>query len=185
VARTKTDVEHDQKRDEIRLAATRLFLEDGYDATSMVRIADEARVAPNTLYWYFTDKDALLIAVLDALVVEGVQEFESRRKAPLGAQLVWVLRVLANVRGLITTVHSRVAQVEALRIWHDGFHRMVETTLIEQLRTHGLARGHEAKAARATMFVIEGLLSHRTSRRQESALLEWLVSLVQRDGRAA
>lgn len=182
MAKTKTDVEYDQKRDEIRAAATRLFLEVGYDGTSMARLAEEARVAPNTLYWYFADKDALLLAVLDALVLGAFKEFEKRKKSPLDAQLVWVLGVLSNVKDLIATVHSRVAHVETLRVWHDGFHQVIETTLTERLRAHGLAHGHEAHAARATMFVIEGLLAHPSSKRQEGALLKWLVSLVQRDG---
>ncbi len=179
MAKTKTHVEREQKRDEIRQAATRLFLEVGFDATSMARLADEVRVAPNTLYWYFADKDTLLIAVLDALVVDAFRDFEKQKKRPLDAQLVWVLGRLADVQGLISTVHSRVAHVEALRTWHDGFHALVEAKLVEQLRAHGLARGHESHAARATAFVLEGLLAHPAPKRQQGALLEWLVSLVQ------
>jgi AcrR family transcriptional regulator len=181
MAKTKSHVDRDQKREEILRAAQRLFLEDGYDATSMLRIAEEVRVAPNTLYWYFSDKDALLIAVLDVLVREGFAELERRKRSSLEAQLIWVLGVLSSSRGLITTVHSRVASVESLRIWHDGFHQLLEATIAEQLRSHGLAHGHEMHAARATMFVIEGLLAHPSSAAQQRALLRWLVSLVQRN----
>jgi AcrR family transcriptional regulator len=181
MAKTKSDVDRDQKRAEILRAAKQLFLEDGYDATSMHRIAEEVRVAPNTLYWYFADKDALLIAVLDLLVSEAFATYEGRKRSSLEAQLIWVLGVLSDAQGLITTVHSRVATAPSVRIWHDGFHQLLEATLVEQLRSHGLAPGHETHAARATMFVIEGLLAHPSPKEKQRALLKWLVSLVQRN----
>jgi AcrR family transcriptional regulator len=181
MAKTKSHVDRDQKRADILRAAKHLFLADGYDATSMHRIAQEVRVAPNTLYWYFADKDALLIAVLDLLVSEGFAMLERRKRSSLEAQLIWALGVLADAQSLITTVHSRVATAESVRIWHDGFHELLEATVAEQLRSHGLARGHETHAARATMFIIEGLLAHESPKEQQRALLKWLVSLVQRN----
>lgn len=179
MAKTKHEVDRDQKRDEILQVAKRLFLEDGYEATSMGRIAEAAGVATNTLYWYFADKDALLIAVLDSLVSEALVEFGRRKQTSLDAQLQWVLGLLAGAQRLITTVHSRLGTVESVRVWHEGFHRVVETTIESELRSRGMARGHESHAARTTMFVIEGLLAHPSSKAQERSLLKWLVSLVQ------
>lgn len=178
MAKTKSQVDREEKRDDVLRVAKRLFLDDGYEATSMHRIAEEVRVAPNTLYWYFADKDALLIAVLDSLVSEALVELDGRRTLSLDAQLAWTLSVLLGAQKLITTVHARVATVESIRRWHDGFHRLVEATVEAQLRSHGMARGHEEQAARTTMFVIEGLLAHPTSKAKERALLQWLVSLV-------
>lgn len=179
MAKTKPDVDREHKRAEILRVAKRLFLEDGFEATSIGRIAEETRVAPNTLYWYFKDKDALLIGVLDALVSEGFAELEQLKKSSLEAQLLWVLGVFTSAQRLVTTVHARMASVEAVRIWHDGFHRLFEATIEQQLREGALARGHEAHAARTAMFVIEGLLAHPSSRAEERALVKWLVSLAQ------
>lgn len=70
MARNKRPQPADEKRAEIVAAARRLFVEDGYDATSMSRLAKEAEVAPNTIYWYFGNKDDVLIAVLTAVMAD-------------------------------------------------------------------------------------------------------------------
>lgn len=185
MAKTKGGVDREHKRGEILCVAMRLFLEDGYQSTSMQRIAADVRVAPNTLYWYFEDKDALLIAVLDSLVAEGLREFEQRESGSLEARLLWLLGALSGAQHLIATVHARMASVERVRLWHDGFHGMLEANVERQLRSHGLAQEREGHAARTAMFVIEGLLAHPTARHEERELVKWLVALVQRDATAA
>ncbi|WP_155771679.1 helix-turn-helix domain-containing protein, partial [Mycobacterium asiaticum] len=70
MARNKRPQAADEKRAEIVAAARRLFIDAGYDATSMSRLAKEAGVAPNTIYWYFGDKDDVLIAVLDSVMAD-------------------------------------------------------------------------------------------------------------------
>jgi AcrR family transcriptional regulator len=185
MAKTKPDVDREHKRAEILRVAKRLFVQDGYDATSITRIASEVAVAPNTLYWYFADKDALLIAVLDTLVAEGLAELGRHKKASFESQLHWLLGALAGAQTLITTVHSRIAAIEPLRVWHDGFHRMLEATIEEQLRAAKAARGRELYAARATMFVIEGLLAHPCPAKEQRALIKWLVSLTHKNGASA
>jgi AcrR family transcriptional regulator len=52
-------------------AAHRLFVEQGYAATSVRQIADEARVGEQTVYRVFEDKAALLREVLLATVSGG------------------------------------------------------------------------------------------------------------------
>ncbi len=49
-------------------AATRIFLERGYDAASMDMVALDAGVSKATIYSHFTSKDALFGAIIDALV---------------------------------------------------------------------------------------------------------------------
>ncbi|HSV39986.1 MAG TPA: TetR/AcrR family transcriptional regulator [Nocardioidaceae bacterium] len=46
-------------------AGSRVLLRDGYDATSTNKIALEAEVSPGSLYYYFSDKDGVVGAVLD------------------------------------------------------------------------------------------------------------------------
>ncbi len=48
-------------------AALELFAERGYEATTLVEIAEAAEIAPSTLYAYFPSKDAILFSVLDAI----------------------------------------------------------------------------------------------------------------------
>lgn len=178
MARTKREVDREQKRKEIVSVAGSLFLQGGYEATTITRIAEQMNVAPNTLYWYFADKDALLIAVLDELINESLREYERRRRSSLESQLLWLLELFSVTRGLIASVHARVEVSESVRDWHDGSHRMFEAVIEEQLRSRGLARGHEAHAAKATMFLIEGIHEHRLSSKEVRSLIRWLVSLV-------
>jgi AcrR family transcriptional regulator len=168
---------HLDKREDIVRTATALFLESGYEVTSIQRIAAEVEVAPNTLYWYFEDKDALLIGVLDSLLAQSLAEYQQRKKTSLEAQLLWLVDHFSSLQKLIATVHSRIATSDSLRTWHDGFHRLLEAIIEEQLRTQGLARGHEAYAAKATMFVVEGLLAHEVGAAERRKLVKWLVSV--------
>ncbi len=44
-------------------AAMRMFVEDGYEKTSIRNIADKIEYSPGTIYLYYKDKDELLYAV--------------------------------------------------------------------------------------------------------------------------
>ena len=55
-----------QKREAILRAATRLFLESGYDRTSLARIAEAAGVSKATLFKQFPTKAALFAAIVSA-----------------------------------------------------------------------------------------------------------------------
>lgn len=60
-----------EKQASVLNAATRLFLELGFDATSMDAIAQQAGVSKQTVYRHFGNKEALLIASID----QKMQEF--------------------------------------------------------------------------------------------------------------
>ena len=62
------------KRDQILGAARRLFLERGFERTSMEAIRAEAGVSKPTLYSYYPGKEALFDAVLRGLM-EGPQDW--------------------------------------------------------------------------------------------------------------
>lgn len=158
--RNRHQVDPEHKRAAIVAVARRLFVTEGYEATGMARIAGEAGVAPNTLYWYFDDKDALLVAMLDELVGEALEEYASIRSKALEAQLAWLLAKFEGARGLIATVHARVAASASVRQWHERFHGMLEATMVERLAAHGVQEAEQKVAARVATFVVEGLLSH-------------------------
>lgn len=54
----------EDRRAEIVDAATSLFSEHGYAATRMTDIADRAGVTKGLLYWYFENKEALIVEIL-------------------------------------------------------------------------------------------------------------------------
>lgn len=53
------------RRDEILTAAKELFLEEGFAATTIRKIADRVGVSAPALYLYFSDKDAIMVALCD------------------------------------------------------------------------------------------------------------------------
>jgi AcrR family transcriptional regulator len=55
--------EKTEMRDRIVEAATLMFLEDGYEKTSIRNIADKIEYSPATIYLYFKDKDELFFAI--------------------------------------------------------------------------------------------------------------------------
>jgi AcrR family transcriptional regulator len=74
------------RRDEILLAAKELFLREGYQATTIRRIADVVGVSAPALYLYFKDKDAILTALCDqtfGALIELMDSLESEPLAPV------------------------------------------------------------------------------------------------------
>ena len=62
--------------DEILLAAVRILVRDGYDELNTNHIAEEANISVSTLYQYFTDKNAVLQALIDLQCQQLVSRFE-------------------------------------------------------------------------------------------------------------
>lgn len=74
------------RRDEILVAAKELFLREGYQATTIRRIAEVVGVSAPALYLYFKDKDAILIALCDQTfsgLIELMDELEQKALSPL------------------------------------------------------------------------------------------------------
>jgi TetR/AcrR family transcriptional repressor of mexJK operon len=86
------------KREQIRVAAQRLFLANGVAATSMDAIAAEAGVSKQTVYAHFHSKEALLNEVLEDLVTRRAAVWrEALRRDPAPrthAELVYQLETL-------------------------------------------------------------------------------------------
>ncbi|HVU02906.1 MAG TPA: TetR/AcrR family transcriptional regulator [Polyangiaceae bacterium] len=179
--RNRRHVDPEKKRDAIVSAARRLFLSEGYEGTGMAKIAARAKIAPNTLYWYFEDKDALLLAVLDELVEEAMADYAVVRAEALDAQLLWLVARFDAVPGLIATVHARIDSSPSIRAWHERFHALVESVMVAQLEARGVPDAERAPAARIASFVVEGLLSHHAPDPGERArIASLLVSRVAR-----
>lgn len=74
------------RREEILQAAKELFLEAGYDATTIRRIADRVGVSAPALYLYFHDKEAMMLALCDQTfghLVERIAFIEKTVSDPL------------------------------------------------------------------------------------------------------
>lgn len=57
-------------------AAMRMFVEDGYEKTSIRNIADKIEYSPGTIYLYYKDKDELLYAVQKEAFSKMLEAFQ-------------------------------------------------------------------------------------------------------------
>ncbi|HKT57552.1 MAG TPA: TetR family transcriptional regulator [Microbacterium sp.] len=72
-------------------AASELFLERGYDATSIADITTRAGVSRSSFFNYFASKADILWAGLDERIAAAVSSLESAGSAPVGAVLAGAL----------------------------------------------------------------------------------------------
>jgi AcrR family transcriptional regulator len=74
------------RRDEILWAAKTLFLKEGYEATTIRRIADVVGVSAPALYLYFRDKEAIMLALCDQTfggLIERIATIEKEGLPPI------------------------------------------------------------------------------------------------------
>ncbi|MDP4511551.1 TetR/AcrR family transcriptional regulator [Nonomuraea turcica] len=64
------------RRQHVLAAARRCFLDNGFHATSMQDILHEAQMSAGNLYRYFPSKDAIVLAIVEATLVEVTTAFE-------------------------------------------------------------------------------------------------------------
>jgi AcrR family transcriptional regulator len=176
MARNKRPQAADEKRAEIVAAARRLFIEDGYDATSMSRLAKDAGVAPNTIYWYFADKDDVLIAVLTSVMADVWPQYEEIASHPIAARVLWVVRQLTEMSRLVTTVHARVEHSPAIAEWHQNFHTITGSLLQFELQSAGVPTPTVDAEVMIGIFTVEGLLMHHQDEDQQRAIIDTLTS---------
>jgi len=72
VAATSRPGLRERKKQQTRLrivdVATRLFVEQGYQQTTLAQIAEEADVAPSTFFNYFATKVDIVFSMFDAVI---------------------------------------------------------------------------------------------------------------------
>jgi AcrR family transcriptional regulator len=179
VPRNRRPRDPQEKRAEILVVAERLFTDVGYDHTSMSQIASAAGVTPNTIYWYFEDKDALLVGVLEWIVAEAAADLAALAETVLSERVLWVVQRLERYHKLVTAVHSRTAVSPRINLWHNGFHLLVEGMLGDGLREAGCAESEIAARTNLGVFAVEGLLTHHLDETDRRALIELVT-----DGRS-
>lgn len=181
MAKNKRNIDLNVKRKELEETAARLFMERGYEATSMNRISRALGVAPNTLYWYYPSKDELLVGVLNSLLSDSLKQLPSVACDPLKQQMNWALQQFEQSRALMNTVHSKLDHSPVIRDWHEQFHSFIETLVVRTLKASGISDQRAGVLATVATFLIEGLLAHPQSEKQRSDILEWFAQHTEAD----
>lgn len=90
-----------EARDKILRAAAKLFVDKGYDATTMQDIVKAARTSIGNVYFYFDNKEALAWTLLEgAATAAWVRTDEAIADVPRGAARLAVM-VMANAMNLL------------------------------------------------------------------------------------
>lgn len=173
--RNRRPQDREEKRQEIVRAAAALFTEVGYDETSTTKIATAAGVTTTTIYWYFADKDALLVAVLDHVLEAALAEAALQSRRPWSDQVLWAIDRLEKYRRLVTVVHARASISESIDAWHEEFHRLVDSMMIEGFRDAGVPESDVVAMTKIGVFVVEGLLMHPQSEQDRRAVVDLLT----------
>jgi TetR/AcrR family transcriptional repressor of mexJK operon len=90
------------KRMAIVEAATRLFLDSGYDAVSMDAIAEAAQVSKRTVYSHFSNKETLFAGVMQTMC-RRFNRFDESSELPPGAPEEVLTTIGVNFVALITS----------------------------------------------------------------------------------
>lgn len=142
------------KRAAILVAARELFLADGFDRSSVDAVAARAGVSKRTVYDYFGDKQALLVAVVDHAARSLMQSID-RHMAETLTDVTDLHAAL--VRFALRIVTETLGSVDYLALM-----RLVtnESRHLPQLRDSWMTHApEEAIAGRLAQFAREGRLA--------------------------
>lgn len=117
---------HQQRRKMILAAAARVFAHKGYQRATVKEIAEQAGIAPGTIYLYFKDKRELLLKIAETLVQAMTQDL--RERVPHDNDPAFLQQLL---RERLNTLEQNWAffRVLAAEMWTD-----------EELRSQHLSR---------------------------------------------
>ena len=174
--RNRRPRDREEKSAEIVAAAAALFIDVGYEHTSLTSVASAAGVTTNTIYWYFDSKEALLVAVLDRLFAEALAGFEEQLDSPWVDRLGWVVGRLQKQAKLVTTVHTLAATSPVVGTWHDEFHAITNQILADGLRESGVPEQDVVPTTRLGVFAIEGMLMHPLPQAEQREILRLIMA---------
>ncbi|WP_246701055.1 TetR/AcrR family transcriptional regulator [Rhodopseudomonas sp. BR0M22] len=161
--------------------ATRLFMERGFDATTIDAVAEEARVSKLTVYSRYTDKRGLFEAALRREIAHWLAPLsngvEERRNNPSNGSLeAWFVSIGRQIQDVGSaprvTAIMRTLSFQATNFpdlarlaYEEGWGRAVSTLaeLFDHFNEQGLVRVPDAAAAAETFLnIVVGPLSRLT-----------------------
>ncbi|KRB38706.1 TetR/AcrR family transcriptional regulator [Microbacterium sp. Root180] len=135
-------------RAQVLAIAVALFIEQGYDATSVADVAARLGLTKSALYHHFDSKEQLLALALDEALsgLEGVLELPDARRGPASERLAAVLHGAVGVLverlpyvTLLLRVRGNSAVERAALERRRSFDHRV-TALVEEAQHEGLVR---------------------------------------------
>src|SRR5271154_5711535 len=126
--RGAADVQEGSTRERILDVALDLFIEKGFDKTSLREIAEKLGFSKAALYYHFASKDDILLALhqrLHLVLHETLTQLTTEEKGITSWNILldWVIdQMLANRRLFVLHERNRAAFEQLHREGHDGEH---------------------------------------------------------------
>jgi len=176
----RSQLARDDKLDDLVTCAQSLFLEKGFEATTMASIAKRAGVASNVVYWYFESKDHLFVAAMQRLVDGVIRDALTTAQRKDGSQdlqagLELVVERLSAGNALIAAVHDRAARSPVVATFHQQVHDRYGEVLAEALTERGVPANERPLVVDALSTAVEGLVMHGASKQEARRMIGFLV----------
>jgi len=134
----------ERRKQELLKIAYRMFIEKGYENTSIDEIIAEAGIAKGTYYYYFESKEATLEAVIDLMIEEAVDRAKEVLEAslPVPRKLVSIIYSFRPVQGeqvIVKALHTKENIV-----MHDKVNRRIveeAVPLLTEVVKEGISQG--------------------------------------------
>ena len=174
----------EDKTEELVSIALRLFLEKGYDGTTMGSIGAEAGIATNVVHWYFSTKDRLFVAALESYQSESLRELMQRPKASqpdaddrqvLAKRISGLVGRLVGISSLIATVHQRSQVAPVVAEFREKTHKRHSDYIREAVNQCQVPKTEQRLVVEVLTSAFEGLVMHRASKEKADRTMAFLV----------
>ncbi|MCK4857339.1 MAG: TetR family transcriptional regulator [candidate division Zixibacteria bacterium] len=192
-------VDKDKKRNEIALAAMRVFARKGARNTRMVDIAAEAEIGKGTIYEYFRNREEILGAAFSLVMAEmerklgsalrELQSPEEKIKIMIRLSYETLSRFTADFLEIFVDFWSAgIRQREQnsnqtidLKTIYETFRRQLASILKEGIEAGRFRRMDTTAVASAIMAIVDGLLLQLILDRRafdDAVVVDQVVSMV-------
>lgn len=118
----KTIKDGEERRKEILLTARKLFVQKGYDQTSINDILKIVDIAKGTFYYYFSSKEEVLQAIIMDIVCEGAAR----------AEHILQDKSIPVLKRIVLAVMAQTPEFEGAYVLAEELHK-VDNAKLEQL----------------------------------------------------
>jgi AcrR family transcriptional regulator len=174
----------EDKTEELVSIALRLFLEKGYDGTTMSSIGKQAGIATNVVHWYFSTKDQLFVAALESYQSESLTELMQQPQVPdpnaddrqmLAKRISGLVGRLVGISGLIATVHQRSQDSPVVAEFREKTQKRHSGYIRKAVNQCQVPEAEQQLVVEALICAFEGLVMHRASEKKADRTLRFLV----------
>lgn len=181
-----------EKKDKIMEAATQIFMKQGYFHTNTADIAKAAGISTGTVYAYFEDKKAILLACLyqfgDTLTKEICEKVANLSfTGDIRSTIKNVLRLFVNYHNWTKLLHDEIMSLRYIdsdvKEYFIHIQKTMMTAVTDQLNAAGFVFTHEREQTFLLFQMIMGIedelaFDHREDIDQEVLIEECARTIV-------